>query len=762
MKKNTYQEEAIKNINLFEKSGLNKGTAVMPTGTGKTFLAVNFFLDKIKENPNCKLLYICHNKDILEQAEKEEFNEKFSDFEIGYFLSDKKNIKQLNFASVQTLYRNLSQLNKNMFDYIVVDEAHHYQARTYRKVINHFKPKFLLSLTGTPFRTDNKSVYELMGNQLIEKQLKDAINDNMLCGINYWCVDKDINFTNIKRRYNGEYSKKELEKKIFNKEYDKSIFDEYFNIIKNKFERNKTICFCSTRKHAKRMANVFNKNNISSCYLTGDLLKNQRKENISGFKNNKYEVIFVVDLFNEGINVPNCDSVIFLRSTSSKTIFIQQLGRGLRKFKNKDDVLILDFTGNSKNNSLSFEVLSNIVEKNIIDDFNKQKIKIPNKEEFKLEFGDKIKIRLNSYKLESLCFKNINKEDCINEYFKTKKELGRKPDLKELKISQHIFNKLFGGYKDFLIEIGENKSITKEDCINEYFGLKKKICKRPSIDDFNNFKVYNFMKFFGSWNNFLNEIGEKPLINKDNAKKSYKILKKKLKRNPKKNDFRFKNGSLVSEIEIIRMFGNWNNFLVEIGEALNKEDCITEYFRLKKELRKKPSQLDFIISKGAKISTSKIISIFGNWNNFLNEVGDKTTITIKEYQKQYHEKNKEKRKEYQKQYHEKNKEKIKKYYEKNKEKRKEYQKQYHEKNKEKRKEWQKKYNEENKDRIKEYNKNYNEENKEKRKEWQKKYNEKNKEKLKEYQNIDKECRKIVNQNKKNIINDMWNKLKNDK
>ena len=457
---NVFQREALK---ILENTKENKGVIVMPTGTGKTFLASLWFKKQLESNSKAKLLFICHNRDILSQANEKEFQNCLKGLEItyGYYNAKEKDIQQATFGTVQTLTRNLNEFSKDYFDYIIVDEAHHYQARSFKKVIEYFKPKFLLGLTATPNRMDKKDIYKICGKKVYEAKINDAIKKGLLTKINYWCVDNDIDYSDVK--WNGNnYDEKDLNRKICIKEYDDAILKEYRETLKEKFKKTKTICFCATVEHTHRMAKLFNDNGIKAVGLTGKYFKedyrvtihdNQRDEIIKGFRNGKYDIIFVRDLFNEGVNIPDCDSVMLLRPTQSHTIFTQQIGRGLRVSEGKDNVLILDFTGNARKCNINFEVLEEIAGEKIIDKaINYNKTKSQNNNEI-IIISNGIKVRFSRKKINILTsYRNdimMNLKTAIKKYHEIYKEKPARGQLK--KENQAIYkhfrkNKLLDKY----------------------------------------------------------------------------------------------------------------------------------------------------------------------------------------------------------------------------------------------------------------------------------------------------------------------------
>lgn len=642
---NIFQNEALR---ILENTKKDKGVIVMPTGTGKTFLASLWFKKQLESNSKAKLLFICHNKDILSQANEKEFQVCLKELDVtyGYYNGEEKNIQQATFGTVQTLVRNLDKFDKELFDYIIVDEAHHYQARTFKKVIEHFKPKFILGLTATPNRKDNKSIFKLLGDKLYEVKVSEAIKNNLLTKINYWCVDNDIDFSNIK--WNGSnYDEKDLNRIICVKEYDDAILKEYNETLREKFGKKKTICFCATVEHTYRMAKLFNDNGIKAVGLTGKYFKkdyrvtiheNQRDKIIEGFKNGDYDIIFVRDLFNEGVDIPDCDSIMMLRPTESHTIFTQQLGRGLRVSEGKDNVLILDFTGNAKRCIINFEVLGEMIDLDIVKEIkNKPKEEIEKNEIIFL--SNNCEVRLNRRKF--YLFKrnrNSSQENIVETFRRLKKKLGRIPTKGEMFIE--FGYKIDFNYIFLLKSLGENTkgliAPSKEEIIKEYFELKKKLGRQPKIIELRANGVY-IPKYFGSAEKFYKEIGEpyrlqQDKVSKDKLIKEYFKVKKKIGKQPTSNLFSSNkvNGIKYTLKKYEKVFGGWNEFLKGIKEPLNqnnvfakdvsKRQLIDNYLNLKKKLNKHPTSIDIKVKNGSKYGIEKYMTKFGSMDNFFKEI----------------------------------------------------------------------------------------------------------------------------------------------
>jgi superfamily II DNA or RNA helicase len=655
---NIFQREA---LNRLESTNEKKGIIVMPTGTGKTFLAALWFKKKLEFNPDAKLLFICHNNDILSQANEKEFQKCLKDLDIdfSYYNASEKKMNQCVFGTVQTLFRNLDKFNKDYFDYIIVDEAHHYKAKTFEVVIEHFTPKFLLGLTATPYRLDRKNIFDVCGIILYEAKANIAIKKGLLTKINYFCVDNDIDFSNIK--WNGnDYDEKDLNRKICIEEYDRAIFKEYMETAKRRFQRKKTICFCATVEHAHRMARIFNKNGISAVALTGknrlkeDLYpRSERKKIIEDFRNGKYEIIFVRDLFNEGVDIPDADCIMMLRPTRSHVIFTQQIGRGLRTSEGKENVLILDFTGNCRRCIINFEVLGEMIELNIIEkmslendnSFNKNEIVYINNGSIVRLTRKKINIvKMNFYIKERYSLENLRKT-----FLELKTNLGKNPtnyDFAKVGIHFSRIKDLYGSWNNFLRAIGERpiRNLTEEEnkkkITEEYYELKNKLGRQPKSEEMATTTLY---RYFASWSDFLRGLGEPIRENHDRVSKKelikeYFRLKDKLGRQPLMRDFKLKynNGVKFSAKKYLHEFGTWSDFLKEINEPMNqwnvsakdvtKKELIDNYFDLKKKLNKHIGQEELQIKNGSKFGNGKYISKFGSMRSFFKIIKEPYTF----------------------------------------------------------------------------------------------------------------------------------------
>lgn len=343
------QIEALYSLEKSREEGFDKGLVVAATGIGKTYLAA---FDSRKYS---RILFVAHREEIIKQAAQSFKNVRNSE-DIGFFYGEQKDTKNsFIFALVQTLgkdeYLSEEYFPRDYFDYIVVDEFHHAVSNNYNKIINYFTPKFLLGLTATPERLDSKDVFKLCDyNMVYEVRLKDAINKGWLVPFRYYGIyDETVNYEDIDFK-NGKYDDKQLEEALMLNKRGDLILNHYL-----KYNSKRAMGFCTSRHHAEYMSKIFNENNIpAAAVYSGECGEYSEERNIalSKLTSGELKVIFSVDMFNEGLDVPAIDMVMFLRPTQSPTIFLQQLGRGLRKAKDKQYLNVLDFIGNYKKANL--------------------------------------------------------------------------------------------------------------------------------------------------------------------------------------------------------------------------------------------------------------------------------------------------------------------------------------------------------------------------------------------------------------------------
>ncbi len=337
------QIEALYALEDSRAEGATKGLVQAATGVGKTYLAA---FDSAKYE---HVLFVAHREEILKQAAISFKNVRRSD-DYGYFFGKQKDTdKSVIFASVATLGRSeyLTEdfFTPDYFDYLIIDEFHHAVNDQYQRIVNYFRPQFLLGLTATPERMDGKNIYEICDyNVPYEISLKEAINKGALVPFHYYGIYDETDYSSL-HLVKGRYDEKELNETYLGnvKRYD-LIYKYYM-----KYRPKRALGFCCSRQHAEETAKEFCKRGIEAVavYSNADgAFSEDRDKAIAKLKSQEIKVIFSVDMFNEGVDIAALDMVMFLRPTESPIVFLQQLGRGLRISKGKEYLNVLDFIGN--------------------------------------------------------------------------------------------------------------------------------------------------------------------------------------------------------------------------------------------------------------------------------------------------------------------------------------------------------------------------------------------------------------------------------
>ena len=337
------QIEALCALENARAEGAVKGLVQAATGVGKTYLAA-FDSQKYRT-----VLFVAHREEILKQAAESFRNVRRSD-EYGFFDGKSKcTDKPVIFASVATLgnmeYLNDRYFPRDYFQYLVVDEFHHAVTDQYQRIVAYFKPEFMLGLTATPERMDGRSIYEICDyNVPYEISLKEAINKGMLVPFHYYGIYDDTDYSSL-HVVRGRYDEKELNETYIGNVHRHEMIYKYYC----KYGSKQALGFCCSREHAEEMAKDFSSRGIQSVAVySGDQgeYAEERSTAIRKLSDGDIRVIFSVDMFNEGVDITSLDMVMFLRPTESPVVFLQQLGRGLRTYRGKRYLNVLDFIGN--------------------------------------------------------------------------------------------------------------------------------------------------------------------------------------------------------------------------------------------------------------------------------------------------------------------------------------------------------------------------------------------------------------------------------
>ncbi len=477
---NKMQCDALKGLKDLRDAGKNKALLISATGTGKTYLSA---FDVKDVNPQ-RMLFIVHREQIAKKT-MQSFKTIFADSRSMGLLSGSAHELDADFvfATMQSLAldHNLQCFNPDTFDYIIIDEAHRTGAYSYNKILNYFRPKFLLGMTATPDRMDNYDVYRLFEyNIAYEIRLQEALEENMLCPFHYFGIT-DIT---IDGEALGELSSFEL---LTSEQRVKHIIDK-INDYGYSGDRVKGLVFCSRNDEAKELSRKFNERGFKTLALSGANTQEEREEAIRRLSTNYLEealdYIFTVDIFNEGIDIPDVNQVVMLRPTQSAVIFVQQLGRGLRKAPGKSYVVVIDFIGNYTNNFLIPIALSgdrtmnkDTLKKYVLEGMNM----IPGVSTIMFDEVSQARIYNSINSTRFSCMKIVKEE-----YGKLKKRLGRVPKIMDFYrfggIDPQLFFNVAENYNRFLAKVEQDDKyllIGNQDRILSFVSKEVSYAKRP-------------------------------------------------------------------------------------------------------------------------------------------------------------------------------------------------------------------------------------------------------------------------------------------
>lgn len=449
---NKMQIEALAGIEDLRLQGKYKGLLISATGTGKTYLSA---FDVKRMQPK-SFLFVVHREIIADEAKKSFRKVLGPNVKMGMYTGGNKTDAPYLFATVQTLSKeeNLRCFEKNEFDYIVIDEAHRSGAATYKRILDHFEPKFLLGMTATPERTDGDDIFTLFDNNIAyEIRLHQALAEKMLVPFHYHGIS-DIIIENQELREGSDFNL------LTNAERVKHIL-YYAQLYGCDSGRVKGLVFCSRNDEALFLAKAFKKAGYNAMALSGESSDEERKDCIDRLESDEIprdqqlDYIFTRDIFNEGVDIPTINQIILLRPTQSAIVFVQQLGRGLRKTNGKKYLEVIDFIGNYQNNFLVPIALYGD------RSFNKDKIRrtltvnyIPGSST--VNFDDIAKEKI----FKALDNKNLSiKKDLLNDYKIMKYQLGRRPMMMD-------FVKL-GGRDPYTFLSGQYNSFYEFVCMAE-------------------------------------------------------------------------------------------------------------------------------------------------------------------------------------------------------------------------------------------------------------------------------------------------------
>ncbi len=448
IKPNKMQKEALKSLKNLRDNNKDKALLISATGTGKTFLSA-FDVKRFKPK---KLLFVVHRRNIAEAALRS-FKYLIPNVSMGIFSGNTKETdSDFIFSTVQTIHKKeyREMFERDAFDYIIIDEVHRAGAQSYQDIVDYFKPKFLLGMSATPERSDDFDIYEMFDHNIAyEIRLIQAMEYNLLCPFHYYGIT-DMTIDGIEIDDKSEFN-------ILTSELRVDYIIEKINEYGYSGDRIHGLIFCSRKDECEKLSQLFNMRGYKTIALTGDSSEEMRQKAIDSLESNdenSLDYIFTVDIFNEGIDIPKVNQVVMLRPTESAIVFVQQLGRGLRKNDSKEYVVIIDFIGNYEKNFLIPVALSGQT------NYNKDSLR-----QFVCE-GSLITPGASTIQFDQITEKRIYQSiDAANftqvrlikdSYKQLKEKLGRIPRLKEFEqygaidIQLMFQNKSLGCYHTFL------------------------------------------------------------------------------------------------------------------------------------------------------------------------------------------------------------------------------------------------------------------------------------------------------------------------
>lgn len=332
-----YQQEATENLQKMREEGKTIALLYHATGVGKTITAATD-----AKAVGGRTLFLVNALKLASQA-KETFAKVWPEATLGEYTGSQKDMTQtVIFATVQSISKDLEKFSPMDFDYLIVDECHHAAANTYQKIFTYFHPKFILGLTATPERSDGEDMLELFQNVAHKMDLKTAVERGVLVPIRCIRVKTNIDLTDV--RINGiKYNSQDLESKLFIPERNQLIVDTYLKYVNGK----KTVIFCASVDHAAEIAKLLRDNGVKAEAVSGRDRVEVREKILKDYETGSTNVLCACDLLNEGWDSPHTTVLFMARPTMSKTIYLQQLGRGTRRCPGKEDLLVIDFVDNA-------------------------------------------------------------------------------------------------------------------------------------------------------------------------------------------------------------------------------------------------------------------------------------------------------------------------------------------------------------------------------------------------------------------------------
>ena len=650
-----YQADGLGKLDIVRAKGKRRALAVMATGLGKTALAA-FDVEQFSQGRKIKVLYICHQTSILEQAQPTFSAVLGTGWSYGFLHGARKDFEvDVLYATFQTMRNYLNHFHPEYFDYIVVDESHHVHAETYLPTILYFNPKFLLGITATPEREDLLDIREIFGKEAVSITLERALARGYLTRVEYLVLTDDID-ESVFNELPGKLTVKEIGRRVFIPKRD----DEIANIVlvrMGKLENPKVAIFCSSINHCEAIAALLPGSRMYHSSMHID----EQKESLEWFKATKKGILITIDMLNEGVDVPDINILVFLRSTDSLRVFLQQLGRGLRKIEGKDFVLALDFVGNVGRLQMLKELEKRI--RNERERFGR-----------KIQRGGSSKKHVivnawsSNFTEEAVDILGLlaevktgyTREVLVNHLLKLTGEIGRVPTQKDViaasksrgVASLATYQSHFGSFTEALLAAGldihklvvvQNKS--KDELLDDLRFLAQKIGRTPTTVDLAAVKLegrvtatsVTYVARFGSYMAAVIAAGLKP--NRHPSKtdaemlEELKALAQQIGRIPTQSDITaaYSNGEISSSGTYRLRFGSLDRALERVGlrsrrvenSKKSSEELAVDLVKLSEQLGRIPTQIDVgnASKKEIMASAATYKRRFGTWKSALRAAG---------------------------------------------------------------------------------------------------------------------------------------------
>lgn len=360
-----YQRKAVDALNLSLESGRRKGLVTLATGLGKTVVASTFISEYLEKKPDTKVLVLAHLNDLVRQLDRSCWS-SFSKFIETHIWTDGERpafAEGVTFATWQSIDSAISNGEPldNVFDLVVVDECHHAPSDSFSNLLNSLSPKYLLGVTATPWRGDNKSLRPLFGDPVFSMDVVQGMQEGFLSKVDYQMMLDGIDWDEIRLLSRQGLTVKDLNKALYVPERDLGMVENISEVI-DKTTNARTLVFCRSIEHAERLQGFFRQFDIAAGVLHSGLHRSERFRNLSNFRLGTLRVLISIEMLNEGIDVPEVNVVVFARVTHSRRIFLQQLGRGLRLSNKKTHVTVLDFVADVRRLAAGVELNANAQE----------------------------------------------------------------------------------------------------------------------------------------------------------------------------------------------------------------------------------------------------------------------------------------------------------------------------------------------------------------------------------------------------------------